>query len=278
MLTQRNLRRFAAGGANPGQTTSAGAAGSPGTAGSPGAAGSPATPGQTSSPSPVVVRVRAGVRGYTRLTFLIDVFRAALAKTLAVALSRITVADVAAGDARRAADPSVAVTSDVGYPAGTSTAGVLAAAAASADVLTANLRAGGMDNATVTAVVPTVYYVEAAPAPSSPAMTTAAAVAVAVLGLGVLATVAVVASRTLAPPPPNLKAWPNTVPAASSRPEVGSPVPVSAGSHGSVRGLVHMPVPLEQQPMWAQRMAAVQSAKTYGGSMVTSDLVMLGRH
>ena len=64
----------------------------------------------------MVVRVRAGVRGYTRLTVRSDVFRAALAATLAVALSRITVTDVA--DARRAGD-AVAVTSDVGYPAGT---------------------------------------------------------------------------------------------------------------------------------------------------------------
>ena len=250
----------------------------------------------------MVVRVRAGVRGYTRLTFRSDVFRAALAATLAVALSRVTITDVS--DARRASDPAVSVTSDVGYPSGTDTAAVLATAASSADLLTANLRAGGMGNATVTSVVPTVSVSGTAAAPPPPpVITTAAAVAVGLLGFGLLATVVVLSYRMLTPPPPKAAPLlpPYTKPAASApQPLAASAAPAASTARlvvpasavslpdsaagggtpvqgGRSLGQIHMPVPLEQQPMWAGRLAQVQTTKLNGREMVTADLVMLGR-
>ncbi len=289
------LLPVAAGGAN--QTAGAGAA------------GGSTTPNPTSTPtpaSPVVVRVRAGVRGYTRLTFNSNVFRAALATTLAVALSRVTIADVS--DARRASDLAVTVTSDVGYPSGTDTAAVLATAENSADLLTANLRAGGMSNASVTAIIPSVYKSEAGAAPPPPpspqVVTTAAAVAAGVLGFGLLATVAVIANRTLTPPPPKAAPLPppKTTPAASAPPPLAAsaalaaaastplaapPAPVSPSDSAVAAGipvqdraslgLVYMPVPLEQQPMWVGQLTQAQTCKPCSGDMVTADLVLLGR-
>jgi hypothetical protein len=144
------------------------------------ATSSPPSTNATSATLTVVVRIRATVKGYTRLTFRSDQFRSALAKTLGIDVARITISSV--DDARRrAADSGVAVTSDVGYPTGTNTAEVLSNVAGSADRLTANIRAEGMTDATVTALDPVVVSLNAAPA-SQPVMTDAAAAAVGVLG------------------------------------------------------------------------------------------------
>jgi hypothetical protein len=160
----------------------------------------------------VVVRIRATVKGYTRLTFRSDQFRSALAKTLGIDVTRITISSV--DDARRrAADSGVAVTSNVGYPTGTNTAEVLSSVASSTDRLTANIRAEGMTDATVTALDPAVVSVTAAPGTASQSiMTNAAAAAIGVLGTLLLVILGVLCFRK---------------PSAKPEPEIMSPGPAS---------------------------------------------------
>ena len=66
---------------------------------------------------PVVVQVRATVKGYTLATFNKAIFLAALAQTLSVNLGQLSLLSVV--NARRRDAGGVVATTNVGYPTGT---------------------------------------------------------------------------------------------------------------------------------------------------------------
>ncbi len=96
------------------------------------------------------------MQGYTKAAFPVTIFRDALATTLAVAPDSIAVLSVEDVPARRGAGDSVSVTSVATFPANQGSEAAAGAARLVPEALTRNLRAGGMADATVTALVSTI--------------------------------------------------------------------------------------------------------------------------
>jgi hypothetical protein len=106
--------------------------------------------------SAISLKIDALVQGYTRATFSVVVFLDALATTLSVPTTAVTVLSVKDLLAQRRTSESVRVVSLATFPSGHYTDAETAAAQLSPEVLTRNLRAGGLTLAKVMELVATI--------------------------------------------------------------------------------------------------------------------------
>jgi hypothetical protein len=118
------------------------------------------------------------VQGYTKAAFPVATFRDALAATLGVPPNAVAVLSIENLPVRRGgreAGGGVSVASVATFPAGHSADAAVAASRLAPETLTRNLRAGGMTDASVLALVATVT--DPAALSTSPATTPAIATA-----------------------------------------------------------------------------------------------------